>query len=343
MSIIPNDIEKKVSSLIGGWATYVALGSFLLYLFGYLSLRFHLTALGIATDLTVIDQRYFYAGAKFVVYILLYIPLIVLLILIVSILSLAPLAFAAGLVIGYRRIRKRRSKAGAQAPSQGLIKKQIRSWLTKPWIIALLGILVSEVSIQFLMRQCLELNDALLNPSVASDSWVGTLMKGETNIWEVFYFSAIVACTAVVGGLLLLALRLRKDLATKALLHDDEVKSTWTTILISLLFVLFTIQVLLLPVNHGVLVVDKVFPRVKDLGGAEKLSENQLAWLVWEGTDGVTYLVEDRGRWDESTQKWLRVRSLITLPKKDVKRTEVIANDSIGKLLTDSVESPAWH
>ena len=336
MSLLP------ISSLIGSWASYVALGSFLLYLFGYLSLRFHLTALGIATDLTVIDQRYFYAGAKFLVYILLYIPVIVLLMLVVLVLLIVPLSIAAGLVILYRRIRKR-SNSQEKAPRNGPIEKQVRTWLRKPWMVALLGILAAEVSIQFLMRQCLALNGALLNPSVASGRWVGTLLKGETDVWEVFYFSAIVACTIVVGGLLLTALRLRKDLATEALLHGDEVKNTGTSILISLLAVLFAIQVLLLPVNHGVLIVDKVFPRVKDLGGAEKLSENQLAWLVWEGTDGVTYLVEDRGRWDESTQKWLRVRSMVTLPRKDVRRTEVIANDTIGKLLTDSVEGPAWH
>ena len=59
------DLGDKVKGLAGTWTAYTALGSFTVYLLGYLTLRFHLTALGVGTDLAVLDERYLFAGAKF--------------------------------------------------------------------------------------------------------------------------------------------------------------------------------------------------------------------------------------------------------------------------------------
>ena len=56
------------------------------------------------------------------------------------------------------------------------------------------------------------------------------------------------------------------------------------------------------------------------------MKSGQDAWLVWEGTAGVTYLVRTK---DLATEQ----RSLITHPKRDVKRTEIVAYDSILRTL----------
>jgi hypothetical protein len=66
--------EKKPE---GRWALFTGIGSFLLYLFGYLSLRFHLSVLGVDTGLSVLDERYLFAGAQFLVYLLTSFPVAV--------------------------------------------------------------------------------------------------------------------------------------------------------------------------------------------------------------------------------------------------------------------------
>lgn len=54
-------------TLVERWGAVTTIGTFLLYLFGYLSLRFHLSAIGLATDLAAFDERYLFAGARFLV------------------------------------------------------------------------------------------------------------------------------------------------------------------------------------------------------------------------------------------------------------------------------------
>ena len=68
MADLWTELSEKAKAFAADWAAYAALGSFALYLPGYLSLRFHLTALGIGTDLAVLDERYLFAGAKSLVY-----------------------------------------------------------------------------------------------------------------------------------------------------------------------------------------------------------------------------------------------------------------------------------
>jgi hypothetical protein len=90
----------------------------------------------------------------------------------------------------------------------------------------------------------------------------------------------------------------------------------------SLLSFLAAVQVLLLPINYGVLIADKSFARVTSLAD-RPLGEGEDAWLVWEGKEGVTFLIRN------GEQK----RALITLPRGDVKKTEIIGFDRILPLL----------
>jgi len=86
-----------------------------------------------------------------------------------------------------------------------------------------------------------------------------------------------------------------------------------------LLAFLVAVQFLLLPVNYGVLIADKSLPRVAALGD-KPLEKSQQAWLVWEGKDGITFLV----RADDGER-----RSLVTLPRGEIKKTEIIGYDRI--------------
>jgi hypothetical protein len=62
------DLPDRIKSLAGSWTAYAAIGSFVLYFFGHLTLRFRLTMLGVNADLAALDERYFFAGASFLVY-----------------------------------------------------------------------------------------------------------------------------------------------------------------------------------------------------------------------------------------------------------------------------------
>ena len=86
-----------------------------------------------------------------------------------------------------------------------------------------------------------------------------------------------------------------------------------------LLAFLVAVQVLLLPINYGVLIVDKALPRVAALGETP-LADGEDAWLVWEGKDGVTFLVRSHEE---------KRRALVTLPRAEVKRTEILGFDRI--------------
>ena len=58
-----------------------------------------------------------------------------------------------------------------------------------------------------------------------------------------------------------------------------------------LLAFLVVVQILLLPVNYGILIMDRVAAASCRCRQAIRLSDGDAAWLVWEGKDGVTFLV----------------------------------------------------
>src|SRR4030095_7536331 len=72
------DFRTSVTALGSDWTKYSVVGSFVLYVFGYLAVRFHLTAIGVGTDLAVLDERYLFAGARFLVYLVSAVPNILL-------------------------------------------------------------------------------------------------------------------------------------------------------------------------------------------------------------------------------------------------------------------------
>jgi hypothetical protein len=252
---------------------------------GYLALRFHLTAIGVGSDLAVLDERYLFTGARFAVYLVAAVPSILL---VAS--PLAVVAWGISKVPGVRRTL-------------------VRWWLAEPAAFGVLGIVFAVVAIQFVMRQCFVIANLLLAPALPTQpAWLVGLLLDDGLM--PLYFSGLVAASAV-PLIALLALRSVEGRGRLAIVKG-------------LLAFLAAVQLLLLPINYGVLIVDKTLPRVAGVGDTAMAAGDE-AWLVWEGKDGVTYLVRSaNGR-----------RALVTLPRADVKRTEIVGFDRIVPALAE--------
>jgi hypothetical protein len=278
------DLAERVKALGGDWTKYTVVGSFVLYVLGYLALRFHLTAIGVGTDLAVLDERYLFTGARFVVYLVAAVPSVLLMTM--------PFAIA----------------GWALWKSTGVRRTVTRWWLAAPAAFGVAGIVFAILAIQLVMRQCFTIANLLLAPQAMQPSWIVGLLLDDHLM--PLYFSALVAACAV--PLIILA----------ALRQVDERGSM--AIVKGLLAFLAAVQVLLLPINYGVLIVDKTLPRVATAGD-KPLSGGDEAWLVWEGKDGVTYLVRSA----------TAARTLLTIPRSEIKRTEIVGFDRIVPALAD--------
>ncbi len=282
-------LGERIKAIGGSWAAYASVGSFVLYVFGYLALRFHLTALGIGTDLAVLDERYLFAGARFLVYLAATVPGIVLL----GLLMLAALWLPCRLL---------------PAAWRAQLAQQPAAWAgTYPGRLLFVGILFSVSLIQFVMKDCFELSNLLLRPHLPETALSGWLLR-EDEGRIALYFTGLIAACAVPAAVLLVVQGpgLTRGIATAR----------------HLLVVLFALQVLLLPVNYGYLVLDNSLPRVAALDGTTPMPAGSSAWLVWEGKEGMTFLVR-------AQQAGRQTRSLITLGRAEVKRVEILAYERI--------------
>lgn len=277
----------------GAWPSIAAAGTFALYLFGYLALRFRLTFLGIGTDLAVLDERYFYEGAKFVVYLVSAVPSLLLIALVLGAVIWAP----------YRLFRGRRAAAAPAAPDPE------RAGARSSAGLAVAGIGLGIVMIQFVLRQPFLFSNLLVAPALPAHAWlVGLLLTEEEGI-RALYFAGLVVATAVTVAI---------AAATRDQAQADRAARTrW-----GLLVLVAAIQFLFLPVNYGFLITATPLPRVTSLGGAVPPPAGQDVWLAWEGKEGVTYLVRDRTGGEDR-------RALVTLLRKDVSRIEIVGYDPI--------------
>ena len=280
MADLLQELNERAKAISASWASYSVLGSFLLYLCGYLALRFHLTMIGIGTDLAVLDERYLFTGARFLVYLTAAVPSIVLIAL--------PL-WAAGWSVS--RLASSTARARASA------------WITQPSRLAIVGIVSSVLMIQFVMRQCFIFSNLLLARDLPlHPAWLVALLQDDQLM--PLYFSGLVAsCALTIGILVVLRSRTAEAPAFSR----------------GLLMLLAAVQILLLPVNFGVLIVDKTLPRVSAIE-EKPLSNGQTAWLVWEGKDRITFLVRDDAQ---------NRRTLLTVGRPEVKRIEIVGFDRI--------------
>jgi hypothetical protein len=278
VSDLLRDLGADVSTLGGNWTKYSVVGSFVLYVFGYLAVRFHLTAIGIGTDLAVLDERYLFTGARFLVYLVSSVPSLLLLLLPVFVLLWGLAKLGPSLAVAVRSLPGRRPDA-----------------------IAWCGVAVAVIMIQFVMRQCFLLNNLLLAPKLPADpAWLVDLLFSEQ--WTPIYFAGLVLMCGVSASIWI-AVRNAEPLGLLGVSRG-------------LLAFLVVVQVLLLPVNYGIIVMDRVLPRVAGVAN-EPIGNGDAAWLVWEGKDGVTFLIRRKNQ----------QRVLLTLTHADVKRIEIVGFD----------------
>src|SRR5262245_57153555 len=153
MTDLMKQLDERIKALGAEWATYSVAGSFVLYVVGYLVLRFHLTVFGISTDLSVVDERYMFSGARFLVYCASTLPIIAMIVLPIMLIGW----LLSGVVPGTTRARMWRF---ALAPAR----------------LVPLGVVFCIFMVQFVMRQCFYFNDLLLAPALPTQpAWLASL------------------------------------------------------------------------------------------------------------------------------------------------------------------------
>jgi len=256
------DLFKSVTEKLGGfaakWTSYAAFGSFLLYLVGYLTLRFQLSTYGLATDLDLFDEKYLFAGCRFLVYAVSCVPNILIFLMILA-------------AIGYIPYRL------TPAPAKERVRGWLAAWCAKPWHLPLLGVVVAVVFIQFVMRKCFAFGDLLLQKQLPNE-WITTVLLANDGRLAL-YFSGLVA------GVLLTAV-----IAWQAATRGNSTNPAARILLAALVF-LVAVEFLLLPINYGVLVSTQQLPQVAELPGGAKPGDGQRAWLVWNSKDTLTYFI----------------------------------------------------
>src|ERR1700736_1146018 len=125
-----NDLTEKLGSLAGKWTAYAAFGSFLLYLLGYLTLRFQLSTYGVATNLDIFDEKYLFAGCRFLVYLVSSVPNVLIIVLVIAAIGSVP----------YRLVC---------ASVKDCLKRRIAEWSARPIRLPLLGVVLGAALIQF--------------------------------------------------------------------------------------------------------------------------------------------------------------------------------------------------
>ena len=291
-----DDAVSRLQSIGLHWATWSVIGTFILYVLGYLTIRFHLSVLGAGTDLAIVDERYLFAGAKFVVYLVSACTTLLLLLLV-----------PAGLCYAAYRLLSRRRKQAEKTPDNPA--GRFAAWCIDQKRLLVFGIVLAILFIQLVMKKCFYLGNLLMAQNLPRESaWLSGLVICKDDALLALFFAGLVASVALTGGLLILAGRAGGDLVTRCLF--------W------LLAFLVAVQVLLLPINYGTLIADKILPKVASLDGVAPLRPGEEAWMVWEGNVGMTYLVTRRAGDGPP-------RSLVTLNRGDVKRVEIVGYDRI--------------
>ncbi len=286
-----------LKQMAGGVIEIAALSPVVLYLFGYLSLRYKLTVLGIGTDLYFLDERYLFEGVRFLTYLVTIVPNLLLITLLVAgpgYLVYSLISWLCPESIGHP-IGERMRRWGAW-------------WRQSPRLTGF-GIVFSLLVIQLLMRKVFQLSNVLVTGQLARESWVNDVLLNDG--WRNLYFHGLVAATLLTGYCFLAGgLPMAPD-------------GGWRRAS-GLLAFLFAVQVLFLPINYGGLIsaAGQSAPRVSSLDGVALLPAQTAAWLVWEGQDGLTYLVQGP---TESQSRW----RLVTLPKSEVKRIEIVGYDRL--------------
>jgi hypothetical protein len=261
-----SDVTEGLGRVASRWTAVAALGSFLLYLLGYLTLRFQLSTYGVATNLDLIDEKYLFAGCRFLVYLVSSVPNILILVL--------PLA-----AVGYVPYKL------LPTSTRERLNRSVTHWTVKPIRLPLVGTILSLALIQFVSRKCFDFGNVLVRQQLP-DEWISTVILSSDGMLSL-YFSGLLAGALITAGIFLYVVRC------------GMAGTATTKLFVAVMGFLVTVEFLLLPVNYGVLISARQLPRVAELGGDEKLLDGEHAWIVWDSKDALIYFVIGSG--DERT------------------------------------------
>jgi len=260
MSELWKNFAEKLGGVAGKWTAYTAFGSFVLYLLGYLALRFQLSVYGVATNLDVFDEKYLFAGCRFLVYLVSAVPSVLIIVLVLAAVGYVP----------YRLIPRSLKER---------VKNWVALWCASPSHLPLFGVVFAAVVIQLVMRRCFALSNLLLR-SQLPDSWASSVLLTSDGKLAL-YFDGLLGCALFIGGILVFVLQ-----------HDTTTTAA-SRFWLGILVFLFAVAFLLLPVNYGVLISTQELPRVTDVGAIPGSNDARRVWLVWDSKEAVTYLVRD--------------------------------------------------
>jgi hypothetical protein len=304
-------VTERIKGLAGSWPSYTLLGTALLYLLGYLSLRFHLTALGVGADLTVADERYLFTGARFVVYLL------------TSLANLALVLAPVLLVISVIHSRR-----GVLPVSDGHRTRSVRQTptgsrsSTAPLLFAG-SALASTLLIQLVMRKCFLFSDLLLASELPGPKCLAAVLLDRPRGLKELHFTVLVAGCLLTGGLFYLGCARARASAPSPLPQ-------------ALAGALLVLALLFLPINYGIFILDKRVPRVPSLGTRVPLAPGQAAWIVWPGNEYITYLVRSTGKKGTAAQQsW----SLLSIPQKETQRIKIMRYDHVFRIRFSPLDS----
>jgi len=300
-------ITRGVQTIGTHWASYTIVGSFFLYVSGYLVLRYHIWSLGIYVDISVIDERYVFAGVHYLIYVISLVPGFVLLIFIFILILPMPIYLLYRILPSSIRV-----KAGSFFIRQW---QSFLSWWLVPNRLAWLGIFLSLLTIQIVMIKCIHLNNLLLKEHEIS--WLtfpyGLFFEHNIDRAMSLYFHGLLGVALATASLLYVSIN-RPDQTTKSRIINSMFGS------------LVCVQLLLFPVNYGVLLENKTMPQVTGLHAPGTLKPNEQAWRVWEGDESITFFLRKR-----EGDRYLQ--SLITLPKKEIQSLEISGYDHISQII----------
>lgn len=258
MADLWHDFVGKLGEFAGKWPGYATVGTSLLYLFGYLTLRFQLYTYGVSTNLDAFDEKYFFAGCRFLLFLGMTIPSILLILAVVMLLL-------------YGLYRAVPASLGSRSSSR------VSTWLKRPYLLRVVGCLLPLLLIQGVFRQCVLLSNMLLRDH-PPEYWISSVLLGG-DFAQALYFAGLLLATGLSVAVLACALNIPAPAGGP------------TTLLTGLMIFLVAIEFLLLPVNYGILVGSTSLPRVSQVENQATLTSGGSAWLVWESKEARTYLV----------------------------------------------------
>ncbi len=236
--------------IVDKWAGPAGLGSFVLYLLGYLSFRFHFSALGLPFEWNVIDERYFFAGARAAVNLAAALPLGLGLL----ILTYLPLSWLWCRLGGdswpfFRRASNR----------------------------AAVSVLFCLLALSAVFFACLDLLP--LSSNAAKGTWLSgkflAHMKAGESGWPDALLGFEIFLLGVAGALYRWS--------------ESQTLDPWPGFLRTANAGLLILMILLLPVNYGIVTERYTgFPAQKI--GEEAVGEGRHAWLVSESKEWLHYM-----------------------------------------------------